>query len=264
MPRNPNPIRPRKKDARDLEAALRKAFLLPFYADARRSLAMAASAAEAYGIMDDVVERILASPRVGLSQAEIQRFMNRMNGWHRKRVLASFRAAIGVNIRPVLSETPVAFFMTKRIGDSVDLIKTIPPRFHADLKTKMEAALRSQPFDQRLLAKVVSATGQSSGYNLRRIVRDQTSKAINGLSEIRQRQAGVSKYQWLTSQDQRVRPTHVANNGMTFDWGAPPAATGHPGDDVNCRCVPIAVVTQEMANRLKSAAAHSSTGIDVI
>lgn len=70
------------------------------------------------------------------------------------------------------------------------------------------------------------------------IARDQTVKMNGDANEIRQQDAGVLSYIWATSRDDRVRPTHVANEGQEFSWDDPPA-TGHPGDDYNCRCVPI-------------------------
>ncbi len=42
-------------------------------------------------------------------------------------------------------------------------------------------------------------------------------------------------YIWRTRGDNKVRPFHAANNGRIFAWDDPPA-TGHPGEDYNCRC----------------------------
>lgn len=42
-------------------------------------------------------------------------------------------------------------------------------------------------------------------------------------------------YVWLTEGDDKVRPIHAANEGMIFAWSDPPS-TGHPGEEVNCRC----------------------------
>ena len=46
-----------------------------------------------------------------------------------------------------------------------------------------------------------------------------------------------------------MRPSHAAHEGKLFDWENPPAGTGHPGTDVNCRCsgqpeVPEALVAK--------------------
>ncbi len=45
----------------------------------------------------------------------------------------------------------------------------------------------------------------------------------------------TTHYIWRTSGDEKVRPSHAANNGKIFAWKNPPA-TGHPGQDYNCRC----------------------------
>ena len=261
MPRNPRPVHPRVFDAREYETALRRAFLDPMFRRLQSKLAVAESANQAFRAMDEVVEAQIALPEHGIPTAKIQSNLNRMAGYHRKRVISSFRAALGVNVATVLSEPEIARFMTRRVAENVDLIRTIPGRMHAGIKRKLERELETNPFDQSRLKKIFRDEYGSSGYNLRRIVRDQTSKTIGGLTEIRQTQLGVERYQWLTSQDERVRATHVANSGLMFAWTAPPTATGHPGQDVMCRCVAIAVVTQASYDRLRGEGPYSITGI---
>lgn len=77
------------------------------------------------------------------------------------------------------------------------------------------------------------------------IARDQISKFNAALTENRMREAGIGKYEWSTAGDERVRDTHKANEGKIFSWDDPPAETGHPGEDINCRCVAIPVLTEE-------------------
>lgn len=71
------------------------------------------------------------------------------------------------------------------------------------------------------------------------------------LSELREHQykaMGVQAYKWRTMRDDRVRPGHRELEGKVFTWDSPPVtnpATGernHPGEDVNCRCVPIPII----------------------
>ncbi len=73
------------------------------------------------------------------------------------------------------------------------------------------------------------------------ISRDQTSGLASQLNERRQREFGVNRYRWRTARDERVRPTHRFNAEKIFSWDRPPSATGHPGHDVNCRCVAIPI-----------------------
>jgi len=74
------------------------------------------------------------------------------------------------------------------------------------------------------------------------IARDQTTKLNASLTKLRQQELGVEEYVWQTAEDERVRSTHRANNGKKFKWDNPPAITGHPGTDINCRCVALPVL----------------------
>lgn len=76
------------------------------------------------------------------------------------------------------------------------------------------------------------------------IARDQTATLNSQLSQVRMRSAGVDKYEWSTSHDERVRPEHAARDGKIFAWADPPEG-GAPGEDFNCRCVAIAIFSEE-------------------
>ena len=257
MPRNPNPIRPRVKDAKAYERALRRTYLAPMFRRLTKRMAQATGATQALHAMNGLVMAMQALPKSGVPVAEIQKALDRMEGYHRKRVIQTFKAALGVDIRPFLTHPEIAAFMSRKISENVDLIKTIAPRMHESLKARLQKELAEAPFDQQRLTKLVRSEYKSSGYNLRRIVRDQNSKTIGGLTEARQGQLGISQYQWVTSQDERVRSTHVANSGLIFDWANPPAATGHPGNDVLCRCAPTPIVSEAARRKLQGSGAHS-------
>jgi SPP1 gp7 family putative phage head morphogenesis protein len=64
---------------------------------------------------------------------------------------------------------------------------------------------------------------------------DQVLKLNGKVTGYRQQAAGISKYMWTTSMDERVRPTHQELEGKVFRWDAPPPP-GHPGEDYRCRC----------------------------
>lgn len=74
------------------------------------------------------------------------------------------------------------------------------------------------------------------------IARDQVYKLNAGISRTLQINAGVESYWWRTCRDERVRKTHRANEGRTFHWSYPPAVTGHPGHDPNCRCLAVPIL----------------------
>jgi SPP1 gp7 family putative phage head morphogenesis protein len=72
------------------------------------------------------------------------------------------------------------------------------------------------------------------------IARDQVSSLNSELTKIRQKENGLKKYIWSTSLDERVRDDHERNEGQIFSWDNPPS-TGHPGEEIQCRCVALPV-----------------------
>jgi SPP1 gp7 family putative phage head morphogenesis protein len=76
------------------------------------------------------------------------------------------------------------------------------------------------------------------------IARDQTLKLNGALTKDRHQSAGIDSYTWSTSLDERVREEHAALEGQEFDWDDPPEP-GHPGEDFQCRCIPVPVFPEE-------------------
>lgn len=161
--------------------------------------------------------------------------VERVKKWHDKRTLETFRAA-GLDIDLLASESFVREALRARVFASVDLIKTIPRRMHDSLAKRLAALARSQKqFDPRALKRILRQEFRSTGYNLRRLTRDQTTKQLGEMTRIRQTQAGFTHYIWVTAGDDRVRDTHADNDGQKFAWAQAPV-TGHPGDEIQCRC----------------------------
>lgn len=81
------------------------------------------------------------------------------------------------------------------------------------------------------------------------IARDQTLKTNAEINGARQESAGIERYIWSTSLDERVRGnpagrwpdaeiSHYDLEGKIFSWDDPPEP-GHPGEDYQCRCVAL-------------------------
>ena len=169
MARNPNPIPPRLGDMRKFEEALRRAYLQPMFRRLAERLAQAEGANQAYRAMDDIVQAMAAMPQHGIPTEYIQAALNRMNGYHYKRVIQTFRAALGVDVRAMLAAPEVNAFMGQKLADSVDLIKTIQPRMHESLTARLRKELAEAPFDKQRLRQLLKDEYKSAGYNLRRI-----------------------------------------------------------------------------------------------
>ncbi len=98
------------------------------------------------------------------------------------------------------------------------------------------------------LAKIVKEHTKVSQYKAEFLARQETALFM---SEFRRRnfaEAGVTRYIWKTSKDQRVRDSHAHLDGKVFFYNDPPivdAARGrraNPGQDYNCRCIDVPVL----------------------
>ena len=233
------PIHPRFKDARAYERALRVSILDPFVSDVERRIQ---AAHQSYEAIRQNIAHIHQNPAVLIrSGQEAERHILRLHRHHTNRFERQMRKYFGTRV-DVLAEGPVGTFMERAIRENVDLIRTINVKYHDKLKDDLAKLARERPFDQAAIRKVLRTSYGSAGYNLRRLTRDQTNKTIGKLSEIRQTQVGITQYIWVTSEDERVRESHEANSGVTFSWDDPPIRTGHPGNDIQCRCVPQGII----------------------
>jgi SPP1 gp7 family putative phage head morphogenesis protein len=84
------------------------------------------------------------------------------------------------------------------------------------------------------------------------IARDQTLKLNSALTKDRHERAGIKRYRWSGSLDERERPRHRALEGQVFDWDAPPVTNddgeeNHPGEDYQCRCCAVPVLDEDEA-----------------
>lgn len=228
---------------------MRREFLNPIFERLLKRLATSAAVQQAFAAIDG---EITATAVRGIPIHLIEEALGEVNAYHRRRLISSFRSALGLDIRPLINDRTISGWMKDRISDNVDLIKTIPERAHAGLKRRMEKQFfeDGKPFDQAAMRRMLAEEYRSSGYNLRRLTRDQTSKQVGQLTEIRHRQLNIRGYQWLTSQDERVRPAHRQNSGKFYLWDKPPLETGHPGFDIQCRCSAIPAVTEADKARL--------------
>ena len=188
----------------------------------------------------------------GLNAKTVGKYFRKLSGQHESAVIRSFRAALGVDVSVLLDDGPIQQALHARVQTNVDLIKTIPSKFHSQLTNDLQRQLKAGPFDRQAVTRLLRTSYHSSGYNLRRLARDQTTKSIGQFTELRQKQIGIEKYRWSASDDNRVRLTHQINDGDIFEWANPPAITGPPGWDIQCRCVAVAIIPDKTAQEVSA------------
>lgn len=167
---------------------------------------------------------------------------------HGDRMIAASAAdaARVLRISPEDNPAAVRAWLEAWRRENVNLITSIPANLLDEVLTLVtEAADRGTR--NEVLAKQIEKRFGVSRSRARLIARDQIGKANGQLTEIRHREAGVTRYRWSTSQDERVRPDHRRLNGKIFDWTDPPVVNKkgerrHPGGDIQCRCVAVPIL----------------------
>ena len=155
-----------------------------------------------------------------------------------QRLISSVKLGVGVDISTALTAGPeITGAMASALTANVELIKSIPQQYFEKLE-----ALVYENFKEGLrfeaLADNISHIADVTDSRAKLIARDQTSKMNGEFNKVRQTGLGIAKYQWATAGDERVREDHADNDGQIFSWDDPPP-TGHPGHDINCRCVAV-------------------------
>lgn len=152
-------------------------------------------------------------------------------------------------------------YMAAAAFQNAQLIKSIPSQYLEQVQNivmgNMRQGMRPSYIEQQLVKQFGVTTRRA-----KLIARDQTSKIQGEMNRIRQVNSGINYFKWVTSQDERVRHSHVAvakrdvgyGEGV-FRWDDLPVVDGvptFPGQPINCRCV-ARPVTAAQVERYKKA-----------
>jgi len=146
---------------------------------------------------------------------------------------------LGVNIR---ASTGLGASIDSFRDRNVLLIKSLVGKQIDDVRDVMENAETTGLQVSEIRKQIQDQFGVSKS-KADLIARDQTLKLNGQITQARQRLAGVNKYVWTTSGDERVREEHAALEGTIQSWDAPPAP-GHPGEDYQCRCTAFPLIEE--------------------
>lgn len=143
-------------------------------------------------------------------------------------------------------DTQLQEYLSAASYQNAKLIQSIPAQYLEQVQnivmTNMRNGMRPSYIEEALVKQF--------GITERRaklIARDQTSKIQGDMNRIRQTNSGIEYFKWVTSQDERVRHSHVEvakrdvgfGEGV-FRWNDLPVVDGvptFPGQAINCRCV---------------------------
>lgn len=170
--------------------------------------------------------------------------VNGINENSRQLFYKAMQDATGVNLNGIISEEGLEPLLTSKITENIGLIQSIPDEYFKKLNTIInEGTLRGKSSGG--IISEIRKLGVSTKKRARLIARDQTQKVNAAITQGRQTNLGVKKYRWRTSSDERVRESHKSKNGKVFSWDKPPKDTGHPGEDIQCRCIAEPIIELE-------------------
>jgi len=170
---------------------------------------------------------------------------------HKRRFDQNVNFVIGVD--PLKNDPWLSSVLRDWTAKNVGLIKGIPDFAISTMQSQiMESVIRGD--SRKVLQGYLSQTLNDSDSRLKLIARDQTNKLYASLTKLRSQSNGWDFYQWLDSNDVRVRKDHVVLNdlsqkqGFFFRFSDPPimvttgkraGTKGNAGDDIQDRCVSI-------------------------
>lgn len=176
-------------------------------------------------------KKVSRKKRADLSKAVAAR----TNNFNKRAVGSQIKQVIGVNPLVTAGENFLPAVLDPFIKENVALIKTVADRYFDQVEKIVDESVAIGRRASDVSAMLQERFGVAET-NANRIARDQINKLNGQLTEARQTNLGIKAYIWRTSRDERVRDTHQAQEGERFLWSDPPAETGHPGEDIQCRC----------------------------
>ena len=220
----------------DVERALQKPQGSFFMDDAKGFQAISAKA------LMKVLEKYEKSDRTSQAENIANGFVSRGDAQNHAEVSTNLKNQTGIDLSAYLRNSPnIVERVNELTVSNIQLIKSIRTQYLDKVQNAVMQAMVQGTLNKDL-AEQLKKLGKDVESRAMLIARDQSSKLNAALTRARHEEVGIKKYMWSTSGDERVRESHAEKDGQIFEYTNPPADTGHPGHDVNCRCVQIPVL----------------------
>ena len=168
-----------------------------------------------------------------------QGFVNRGNVQNQAEVATNLKNQTGIDLAAYLRSSPnIAEKVNAMTTANIQLISSIRSQYLDKVQNAVTQAMIKGSLNKDL-AQQIKDIGKVTEKRAAFIARDQSAKLNASLTQARHEDVGITKYTWSTSGDERVRDSHAEKDGQVFEYANPPADTGNPGRDFNCRCVAI-------------------------
>lgn len=153
---------------------------------------------------------------------------------HLRRFIANVKSSVRIDPFPYIDVNAAAEDIALFQSRMTDLIRSVADQARKDVgEAVWQGLIERKPY--REVGKAIAERLQIARKRANFIASDQSNKLNALLTEIRQEEAGITKFKWETAKDSRVRPEHAILQGKVFEWKKPPSV-GLPGTPPRCRC----------------------------
>lgn len=206
------------------------------------------------GIIDDIMMIFEAIRHAGSMKNAIQiasEMVRLLDTNDREKVLHQLNSKIGVDLPITFAKEGLEPIVKANIAKNATLIKSIPEEFVKNIESIIYSGVTTGATYKSIEEQIKGTEGIRSVFGklddrIKLIARNEVSSINGQINKTRMQNIGVTKFEWVTAGDERVRDSHARLDGQVFDWNNPPTnERGEkiiPGQDFNCRCQSIAVI----------------------
>lgn len=194
-------------------------------------------------LLDKIGAKVDKNVSEAALKKRIQSMYKLVNDFNDKEFHKAIKEAVGISDF-FINEKWQQMYKAVWIQDNLSLIKSIKQRTLENIRYDLGELIATAQNKQLRAAQLTEMIQNITDQNYKRahlIARDQIGKLNGRLTQLRQQSAGIKRYKWSTSRDERVRPAHAEREGKIFEWDNPPF-DGNPGYPIQCRCVAIPVI----------------------
>jgi SPP1 gp7 family putative phage head morphogenesis protein len=169
---------------------------------------------------------------------------------------AATKASKGRIIYPLLQNNiqgSIGLHLNALIHQNSQLIKSLPQSIAETIAKHIQSQQMQGVRSEEIVKQLRPYMKQAKRYQIERLARTEVAKADTAITRARAQNIGLNWYQWVTSEDARVRKSHKKLNLVLVNWNnapSPEALAGerseghyHAGNVYNCRCVALPLIS---------------------
>jgi SPP1 gp7 family putative phage head morphogenesis protein len=170
---------------------------------------------------------------------------------------AAFKAGHGRKIfealKGELSETHVRRTLERIARENAQLITSVPKDVARIITARSIQAQAEGKRPGEIENEIRQLAPRLAENKIRLIARTEIGKAESAITQTRSLEIGAEWYQWSSSEDRRVRKSHVNMDKVLVSWNDPPSPEAlvgernygryQAGGTFNCRCVSLPVIS---------------------